>query len=122
MIGPAMNPPQRGTAAFHTLVGDALRHGAAARETAAYALDMGVFPDQIIDYVRGTSARQEMTTVLATVPWAMARVVALVKAGRDPASLGARILATEGPVDPYAWEIASTGDRDADLANLLDQV
>lgn len=124
MIGPAVNPPQRGTAAFHALVDEAARHGAAHRETAVYALDMGVNPDQIVDYVRGVlsgPAREEMMNLLVSVPWAMGRVVALVKAKREPGSLGARILATEGEVDPAAFGIASTGDRGADMANLLDR-
>ena len=84
-----------------------------------------MIPSQIVDYVRGTltgSARVEMTAVLAGAPWALGRVVALVKARRDPASLGARILATTGEVCPYDWGVLRTGDEDADLAELLDRV
>lgn len=125
MTGPAANPPRTGTIAFHTLIDDALRHAAAVRETPAHSLAMGVFPDQIIDYVRGElslDAREEMTTALATVPWAMGRVVALVKARRSPTSLGAMILATTGKICPYDWGVPNTGDEDADLAALLDRV
>jgi hypothetical protein len=86
---------------------------------------MGVYPDQIIDYVRAEPsgpAREEMMHTLVTVPWAMGRVVALVKARRDPTSLGSRLLESEGEISPADWGVPITGDRDADLATLLNRV
>lgn len=125
MAGPAANPPRPGVAAFHALVDEALRHAGAARETSDYALRLGVDPQQIIGYVRAelsVSAREEMMHTLSTVPWAMGRVVALVKARRDPTSLGSRLLATEGEISPADWDVPITGDRDADLVTLLNRV
>ena len=125
MTSPATNeqPPRPGTLVFHTLLEDAFKQLATVEKTAGHALRNGVSPKEIVDYVNGQvtdyerSATQEM---LAREPWAMGRVVALVKARRNPASLGARILV--GALIPAAYGIPTTEDPEADLAELLDQV
>jgi hypothetical protein len=125
MLSPAAQPPQQGTAQFHTLLEESAREGIALRNTAGHALLVGVNPEEILDYVRGQVSpanRVDVDQMLARSPWALGRVVALVKAKRDPASLGARILASHGQVDPRAWGIVGSGDHEADLAMLLDQV
>jgi len=121
MTSPAANPPRPG--AFHTLVEDALLESAAIRNTASHALRNGVNPKEIVDYVNGQVSAIERSAIhemLAREPWAMGRVVALVKARRNPASLGARILV--GALIPAAYGIPTTEDPEADLAELLDQV
>jgi len=125
MNSPAAPKPSLGVTAFHDLVDQALRESVGVRETAAHALLLGVVPDEIVAYVRRTlphHAREEVTAQAARVPWVMGRIVALVKARRNPSSLGARILEGTGEVNPYAWGIEKTEDRDADVAELLDQV
>jgi hypothetical protein len=82
---------------------------------------MGVIPDEILSYARGNNP-EGFSTILGRSPWAVAKVVALTKAQRRPNSLGAKLLASVGRTDPYDWGIKDTGDRDRDLAALLDQV
>jgi len=125
MTSPAAQPPRRGTATFHTLIEESFRKETALRKTAGHALLTGVNPEEILDYVRGQvtpANRADVDQMLARSPWALGRVVALVKAKRDPASLGARILASHGAIQPRAWGIAGSGDHEADLAELLDRV
>jgi uncharacterized protein YciW len=124
MSSPA-TPPRSGAAAFTTLLDETVLMHARVKGTASHALAIALYPDQIIDYVRGVltpSARANVMASLAHSAWGMSRVVALVKSRRDPASLGARLLVGEGSVDPYAWGIQDTGDPETDLATLLDKV
>ena len=124
MTSPAAQPaPTFG--AFQSTVEAAAVQLTALRLTASHALRNGVIPQEIVDFARGQLSpgqRQDAQAMLARSPWAMGRVVALVKARRDGASLGARILASTGPVDPVVWGISPTDDKDADLAKLLDVV
>jgi len=119
MTSPAAAPQPRGS--FQIAIEEALSETRSIRTTAGHALKTGVIPDEIIDYVRGRPSA-DIEHMLARSPWAMGRVVVLVKAKRDPASLGARILASHGQVQPPHWGIQGSGDPDADLAYLLDQV
>ena len=87
MNSPAAPKPSLGVTAFHDLVDQALRESVGVRETAAHALLLGVVPDEIVAYVRRTlphHAREEVTAQAARVPWVMGRIVALVKARRNP--------------------------------------
>ena len=113
--------PKPGTPRFDSIIAQSGHILSAQRRTAYHALQSGVNPDEILTYARGLRP-ESFETVFARCPWAMARVVALVKAKRRPASLGARLLAGVGRTDPYAWGIRDTGDRDRDLASLLNQV
>lgn len=125
MTSPAAPNPTPGTVGFHKLIEAATLELGDFRKTSGHALGIGVLPDQIIDYVRGqldNGQQREVERLLARSPWALGRVTALVKARRDPGSLGARILATIGEVDPSVWRIPSSGDPDTDLARLLDQI
>jgi hypothetical protein len=106
---------------FPALFREALVDLADYRLTAIHALQIGVDPDEIIDYARGLRPLG-FENLLVQSPWAMGRVTALVKAARRPASLGNKLLSSRGRTDPYAWGIKETGDRDLDLATLLDQV
>lgn len=114
----AANPPQ-GAVTFDL----AIQELATYRLTAAHALQIGVIPDEILDYVRGAvtpAQRSDIQATLVRSPWAQDRVVALVKAKKDPSSLGARTLKNLSAA--FAWFGGRTGDRDQDLAHLLDQV
>ena len=109
---------------FSELILEAFRDLPALRSTADYALKLGVVPESLLRYVRGgleEYERQDVEHMLAQSPWAMGRVVALVKAKRDPASLGAKILSATH-TDPYAWGMKNTGDLDLDMALLLEMV
>lgn len=121
MTSPAANPPRPGN--FVRFLDEHLREAEVAKTTAAHALRIGVIPEEIIDYVRGQVAdRRSTESMLARSPWAMSRVVALVKSRRNPHSLGARILASKGAIQPLAWGIRGVGDHDQDVAELLDRV
>ncbi|MHC4180279.1 MAG: hypothetical protein ACYSWU_22470 [Planctomycetota bacterium] len=120
MTSPAANPPVPNST-FGPILDQAMRNLAEYRQTAAHALDLGVDPREIIDYARGRQPAG-IVTYLTQCPWVMDRVVALVKAARKPGSLGAKILAGVGPTIPSHWGIRDTGNEDADLATLLDQV
>ena len=91
------------------------------KQTAEHALDIGVCPTDLVRYVRGVLTareRDEVQSLIARSPWAMDRVVALVKARRDPNNLGSRILIGE----PFAWDVQRTDDLDTDEASLLNTV
>jgi len=116
--------PRPATGSFPGLVDQALTHLNEHRRTARYALDLGIRPQEIIDYVRGhlsPAERRGLTSLLGRSSWAMSRVVALVKSRRNSASLGAKILASDH-IAPSAWGMKETGDEDADLCLLLDRV
>lgn len=113
--------PKPGTPPFDTIVAQSGHVLYEQRRTAFHALQMGVDPEDILSYVRGHRP-DEFDAVLTHSPWALNKVAALVMAQRRPGSLGARILASTGHTDPYVWGIRDTGDRDRDLASLLDQV
>lgn len=116
-------PNNTSPSSFPQVIEQALTTWTEARNTAHYAISTGVNPHDLIDYVRGTLSegeRADVQAMLATSPWAMGRVVALVKAKRRPESLGTKIMLTEGKIDPAAWGIPSSGDHEVDLAKLLD--
>ncbi len=113
--------PKPGTPPFGAIIEQARCTHAEQQRTAFHALQLGVNPDEILSYARGHVV-DGFETVLARSPWAMARVVALTKSRRRPESLGSKLLASTGHTDPYVWGIRDTGDRDHDLAALLDQV
>lgn len=113
--------PKPGTPAFDTIVAQAQIHLHEQRHSAYYALQLGVNPDEILSYVRGDSP-EGFDSVLASSPWTMGRVVALMKAMRRPNSLGSKLIASVGRTDPYIWGIKDTGDVDRDLAALIDLV
>lgn len=113
--------PKPGTPRFDTIVAHSQLHLRVQRHTAYHALQMGVNPDEILSYARGQVVIG-FDELLAKSPWAMTKVVALVKSKRQPASLGSKLLASVGRTDPYVWGIRDTGDRERDLAALLDQV
>jgi hypothetical protein len=118
MIGPA-DAPKPGAAP--PKIDELVREATKLRRTAAHALRCGVNPDELLSYARGNKPHG-FEAFLAQSPWAMGRVVALVKANRRPESLGAKLLRSPDRTDPYAWGIQNTGDREADLATLLDKV
>lgn len=113
--------PKSESPAFASIVAQAQLHLHEQRHLAYHALQCGVIPDEILSYARGTSPKG-FDSVLTAFPWVMGRVVALMKAQRRPQSLGAKLLSSVGRTDPYAWGIGDTGDRDRDLATLLDLV
>lgn len=116
MNSPAADPPTPlEIDAFQDLLTGAFRR----RESAAAALAMGLFPDQIIGFVRGDPGPRAL---IEASPWAIDRVVAFIKAKRDPSSLGARLLALHSKIDPHVWGVPDSGDPDLDLAFLLDLV
>ena len=120
MNSPAAPKPRSTPAAFEQLLRESFR----VRDTPRHALLMGVNPEEIVRYVRGglsPAERNELTTLLVRSDWAMNRVTALVKAARNPNSLGAQILRSDH-IDPYAWGIKMTEDREYDLTVLLDRV
>ena len=111
-----------GHATFKALYTDAAVGNVALKKTAAHALTIGIRPNDLIRFVRGDLegiARTEVQVSLDRSPWALGRVVALVKARRDASSLGSRVL-TSDSFDPYAWGILNTGDIDTDGCTLLD--
>jgi hypothetical protein len=119
MNSPAAPKPE--SPAFDTIIAQAQSLANLQRSTAYHALQMGVIPDEILSYARGNNP-DGFESVLAHSAWAMDRVVALTKAQRRPESLGAKLLASVGHTDPYVWGIKDTGDRDFDLAALLNRV
>lgn len=125
MTRPAHSPRSAGQLIqFHRLIEEAQVDLARARKTATHALQIGVSPVELIDLARGKLTdpdRRELLSLLARSPWALSRVVALVRSARNPRSLGARILAASN-TDPYAWGMKDTGDYDMDLCRLLEQI
>jgi hypothetical protein len=117
-------PEPRFSVGFSERILETFRALPAYRSTAVHALNLGLRPESLLHYVRGAldeRERQDIQHLLAYSPWASARVVALVKAKRDPASLGARILSATH-TNPYDWGMKTTGDWDTDLCRLLEQV
>lgn len=111
-----------GHASFKAIYADATVGLMAYKQTAAHALTIGIRPNDLIRFVRGDLegiARTEVQASLDRSPWALGRVVALVKARRNASSLGSRIVASD-LFDPYAWGILNTGDIDTDGCTLLD--
>ena len=121
MTGPATAPRSGNSARFASVVDkvfiDLDRH----RSTAEHALQIGVDPQKLIRVARGQCC-VFTEDLIEQSPWALGRIIALVKAKRRFGSLGARILESVGPTDPSVWGIKETGDPQADLAALLDQV
>ena len=78
--------PKPGTT-FDSIVAQAQLQLHEQQHTAFHALQMGVNPDEIIDYARGLSP-SGFETVLTRSPWALRRVTALVRAARVSNSLG----------------------------------
>jgi len=121
------DPPrdtQKSHVAFEAVLTDAIAGHTAYKRTASHALSIGVRPLDLVRYVRGDlecGERDEIQSLVSRSPWAMGRVVALVKARRATASLGSKLLAT--PVfNPYAWGVRNTGDLDTDGCTLLDSL
>ena len=105
------------TADFSARLTTLLKH---SFQSAADALDNGVCPFRLLEYARGR-VTDDALQMVASSPWATARVVALVKSARNPLSIGSQILrATD--TDPYAWGIENTGDEVMDLARLLEKL
>jgi len=118
------DPPVPGPALFSHFVDQAFVVRGELSRTAAYALQTGVNPRDLIHYVQGVCTdpeRREVEHLLAQSPWALSRVVALVKAKRNPASLGAQVLKADS-TNPYGWGIKQTGDPDMDIALLLESI
>ena len=116
--------PRPDTVGFTRLLDQALMSANQYRQTYHYALDIGIRPEELINYVRGrigVHERRGFEHNLSRSPWALQRVVALVKAMRTPGSLGAQILAACN-TDPYAWGIKRMGDVDTDLCLLLERI
>ena len=93
------------------------------KQTQFHALGIGVRPADLVRYVAGNlvvGEQGEIEALLVQAPWAMERVVALVKARRDPTSLGAQILA--GEFNPYAYGVQRTEDPEMDAATLLNLI
>lgn len=85
----------------------------AYRMTYNHALDIGVRPRELVLYVQGkldTGARVDFQGLLTQSPWALGRVVALVKAKRV-GNVGARVVVS-----------AITDLNDVQAAELLDEV
>ena len=117
-------PEKSGAKAFENLVDESIRVCREQRHAAEHALNSGVDPESLIRYASGAlsvSEREDVESLLSHSSWAMGRVIALVRSRRNPASLGAKILAATHP-NPYAWGMRETGDRDMDWACLLEQV
>jgi len=114
-MSPAPASPKR---PFSAVIENAAPSYAAYKNSPEYALDLGIAPDEIISIARGEGC---ISGLCAQSPWVLGRIAALVRAARTPNSLGSQILASTH-TDPYAWGIKSTGDRDRDLALLLNLV
>ena len=87
-----MHPPA--PADFGSALNQSLTEIAAYTRSYHHALDIGVRPKELVSYVKGTLSaeeRQKFQGLLARSPWAMNRVVALVKARRHEDWLGYRV-------------------------------
>jgi len=117
MIGPA-TPKQTSTASFNEVLDAAVKTGIDYKKTRDHALKIGVDPQEIIEYAKGNRPAGA-EAMFARSPWAMSRVVALVKAARRPGSLGYNLLSS--PDDSIS---AGSGIKrgEGHLAALLDQV
>jgi len=119
---PSKKSPRVG---FSDLVDSAIQSRTALQNTAGFALSTGVDPQTLIDYARGRASpavKSEAEMMVMSSPWAMSRVLALVRAARDPSSLGAGILRTVGNTNPYEWGMTRTEDPQMDLALLLERI
>jgi hypothetical protein len=112
------NPPRPVT--FVSVIQEISTACAIQRRTSTYALEIGIRPDELIRYAKGDRP-EGFHELLVRSSWAMDRVSALVRSLRDPDSIGCIILKLQD-LDPYMWGIYNTGDWDADLATLIDQV
>ena len=112
--------PSNAPQAFVKLFEDAAQELAIQRATIDYALRTGVCPETLLDYVRGAPGRRaEARTMVVNSEWALKTVAGLVKAKRRPNSFASKLLASDNS-DPYHWGMKSSGDRDMDLAYLLE--
>jgi hypothetical protein len=119
MNSPAM-PRRIPSVEFGAIVDEFIRANGIQRKTSTYALEIGIRPDELIRYARGERS-EGFQELLLQSPWAMERVVALIRAARDHQHWVHHIL-NAGALNPYDWGVLNTGDRDADLMTLIDQV
>lgn len=119
MNSPAM-PRREPAVEFGAIVDEFIRANGIQRKTSTYALEIGIRPDELIRYAKGERPRGFQELLLQS-PWAMERVVTLIKAIRDPKSI-ASYMFRAACVDPYVWGVLNTGDRDVDMMTLIDQV
>ena len=97
--------PMRSTtsapAQFEALLFKTTAELTAYRKTSSHALDIGVRPRELVRYARGDLdevARVDFQRLLTQSPWALGRVVAIVKAqrvGSDYESVLNNVLATD---------------------------
>lgn len=83
------NAPLRSTTqmTFDTMFADAMTATASYKKTYAHALDLGIRPKDVVLYATGAlrpSERERFQGQLLQSPWALSRVVAIVKTLRHP--------------------------------------
>jgi hypothetical protein len=125
MRPPAPMPPKSPRVGFAELIDQAIQARPAHQNTAEHALSVGVDPQMLVDYARGDrtpAVKSAGKVMVLDSPWAMRRVVALIRASRNPDTLAAGILRTSGRTNPYEWGISRTEDPDMDFARLLEQI
>jgi len=109
-------------ATFEAVLTNAIAGHTEYKRTASHALSIGVRPKDLVRYVRGNledHERAEVHGLIALSPWALGRVVALVKARRDETSLRYRC-ATIPILNHYARPPGGWIDEDLEGAKLLD--
>lgn len=103
--------PQTGTTQFVEVLDQALGEHVRYKQTYMHAFDIGIRAPDLMRYAMGrldAYERDEFTRLLSRSPWAMSRVVALVKAKRE--STGPRALFYD-----------SNGQDELEALKLLDQ-
>lgn len=78
-------PSQKTTVTFDSLFGLAMRAHASYKQTYEHALDLGIRPRDLTAYAFGQmppDERERFHSLVCQSPWALGRVVALVKADR----------------------------------------
>jgi hypothetical protein len=78
--------PNRGPDAFVQVTDQALGELLRYKKTYKHAFDIGIRPKELLAYAKGeldSETRREVTSLISRSPWAMSRVVALVKSWRE---------------------------------------
>lgn len=99
-------PQQQPVETFEATLQHTLTNLVRYRQTYEHALKLGITPRDIVRYARcelPPAQREEVEAQLVRSPWALGRVAALVKAGRDQTSTRYRA-ATVPILNEYARE------------------
>jgi hypothetical protein len=116
-------PQPESAAAFGSVIEHLLQKAAAFKQTYHHALSLGISPRDIVRYalcVLPPKERAQFESELVQSPWAMGRVVALVKLKRVEHDL--RIRQVTVPILNHYARMEEWKDEDLEGCKLLDSI